>query len=544
MNSPPFAIAYGIWVRNQTGFLLCAAGLAAMALVYPMLFAYSLASATLIASTIPLIAIFTYVLNATIFAQEPGNLTSSYPRHMLVLPVQSRSLVFWPMFFGSMIAVCLLIVTVKIVYRSSGLAIPLGLPALALVVIVSWFQAIAWLPLKVRWVRALISFFAALALGSLPLWIIIRADPKAHLLVAGVLLAYLLAAYALAFTAVRADRRGDSWQIWFSKGTARRSVSQPERMRSVRPFRSTATAQYWYEWRCHGLVILIFLGSEMLAVWGVVLSGRRPIHAPLLPLIVGLLLFTPVLVVGAAGPMIGRFRPFWVDQRRFNTFMTVRPITSGGLVAAKLSMALVVVLSSWIYILIGTSACVVFSHSLTGAITVWNRFASQYPGGRAAAICMLTCLLTPALMWRMLTDGIPLALTGRKWTVDGAVCCYAVALVSLASGGAWLADHPEHLRRVSAIAPWLVLVGAIVKTGTAATAFHLAIRRKLISWAAFWWILAIWSALTAAAITLVLLLQPPANLVSMPSLVLGAATAVPLVRFPLASIALDWNRHR
>ena len=55
-------------------------------------------------------------------------------------------------------------------------------------------------------------------------------------------------------------------------------------------------------------------------------------------------------MVGSVGPVIGRFRPFWVDQRPFNTFMTVRPISSGGLVAAKLRMALVIVLSSWVFV--------------------------------------------------------------------------------------------------------------------------------------------------------------------------------------------------
>ena len=148
MNSVPFGFAYGIWVRNQLGFLLCAVGLVTMALFYPLLFALSKAPSTLVASTIPLVFIFTYVLNSTIFAQETGSLASSYPRHMLVLPVKAWSLVLWPMLFGSVIAVSLLVVTVKIVYRSSGLEIPLGLPTLAVVVIVSWFQAIAWIPLK------------------------------------------------------------------------------------------------------------------------------------------------------------------------------------------------------------------------------------------------------------------------------------------------------------------------------------------------------------------------------------------------------------
>lgn len=148
MHFPALAIGYGIWVRHQFGFLICAAGLAVMALCYPLLFAYSRAPAVLLASTIPLIGIFTYVLNATIFAQEPGSLASSYPRHLLVMPLKSWSLVFWPMFFGSLIALSLLFVTVKIVYRTSGMEIPLGLPALGLVVIVSWFQAIAWFPLN------------------------------------------------------------------------------------------------------------------------------------------------------------------------------------------------------------------------------------------------------------------------------------------------------------------------------------------------------------------------------------------------------------
>ena len=192
MNSVAFGFAYGIWVRNQIGFMLCAAGLLAMALFYPLLFAYSKAPAVLVASTIPLVFIFTYVLNSTIFAQDTGSLASSYPRHMLVLPLRARSLVLWPMFFGSLIAVSLLVVTAKVVYRSSGLAIPLGLPALAMVVIISWFQAIAWIPLKVRPVRALIAMFLVLGLGSFPLWIMTRADPNAQILVVAILLAYLV----------------------------------------------------------------------------------------------------------------------------------------------------------------------------------------------------------------------------------------------------------------------------------------------------------------------------------------------------------------
>jgi hypothetical protein len=223
MHSPALAFGYCIWVRNQVGFLICAAGLVVMALVYPLLFSFSAAPSTLVASTIPLIGIFSYVLNATIFAQEPGSLASSYPRHLLVMPLKCWSLVFWPMLFGSLIALLLLFVSVKVVYRSSGLEIPLALPALALLVIVAWFQAIAWFPLEVRFIRALIAFFAALALGALPVWIIVRGGQEAHFLITAVLLVYLVAAYPLAFAALKAQRRGG------------RAKSRPGQARAIAP---------------------------------------------------------------------------------------------------------------------------------------------------------------------------------------------------------------------------------------------------------------------------------------------------------------------
>jgi hypothetical protein len=544
MSSPELAIAYGIWVRNQTGFVVCAAALLAMALFYPALFAYSVAPATLIASTIPLIGVFSYVLNATVFAQDAGSLASSYPRHMMVLPVKSRTLVFWPMFFGSLIAVGLLVVTVKIIYRSSGLAIPLGLPALAMVVIIAWFQAIAWFPLKVRWVRALIALFATLGLGSLPLWILVQGGPDAQFRVAAVLLAYLVAAYPVAFAAVRSERRGDSWQFGFSTEPAERSIDGAKRRKAARPFRSTAAAQFWYERRCHGLALLVFLGFEMLLVWGVVLSARRPIPAPLLPLILGLLLLTPVLIVGAVGTAIGRFRPFWVDQRPSNTFMTVRPIASGEFVAAKMRLAVMVVISYWVFNLVGTGACVVFSRSLSGAMTVWHRFESLYPAGRAPAICVLALILIPVVMFRFFTDGLPFAFPGRRWLADGAVYCFLVLVMSLVSAAAWLSQHPGYLPRLLAIATWFVAFLAIVKASAAATAFCLAIRGQLISWAGFWRIVAFWAGSTAAGIALVWLLEPPAGVVSNLSIIVGVATFVPLVRFPVSSVAMDWNRHR
>jgi hypothetical protein len=380
----------------------------------------------------------------------------------------------------------------------------------------------------------------------LPVWIILRGGPEAHFLITAVLIAYLVAAYPLAFAALTAQRHGDTWPLWFSRTAVGRSLGRVEHVRSRRPFRSAATAQFWYEWDTHGRFILAFLAFEMLMIWSIVLHTRRPIDATMLPLIVGLLLFAPIAVISSAGPMFGRPRPVWADRRAFNanTFMNVRPMASAAIVAAKLRLALLIVLSTWVFVLIGTSAVVLLSRSLSGVITVWHRFQSNYPGGQAPAICALTCVLVPALMFRMLTDGVPFALTGRKWLADTAAIGYLVLVVGLSSGGVWLAQHLQYLPRIMAMAPWFVAFVAILKAGGAAVAFRIALDRKLIGWRETRQIIATWAAFTVAVIALVLLLSPPASVISMPSLFVGAASFVPLVRFPLATLAVEWNRHR
>jgi hypothetical protein len=395
----------------------------------------------------------------------------------------------------------------------------------------------------VRWLRDLFGITLTLPLGALPIWIITR-DPAASTLVTALLLVYLVAGWALALAAVRADRRGDVWLRMPEFGRAGGSARRAVRLRTARPFGSVAIAQFWYEWRCHGLAMVGFLCGLMLLIWGCLVSAGKPVQAPIFPLILGLLLAGPFVTVGSIGPAIGRFRPMWIEHRESNSFVTVRPLESAAFVAAKMRMALVTVLLCWAYVLSGTALCIVLSRSLPAANTTWNRFASLYPGGRAPAICGIACLLMPAVTWRALTNGFPFVLTGRKWIAESAVWLYLAVLIGLVSGGMWLKDHPDKLPRVLAIAPWVVIMVAVLKAILAAAAFRTAICRQLIAWPACLSILAFWAALTGLAVTLVVLLDPPTALVSRPALFLGIATYIPLARFPLATLAFDWNRHR
>jgi hypothetical protein len=65
------------------------------------------------------------------------------------------------------------------------------------------------------------------------------------------------------------------------------------------------------------------------------------------------------------------------------------------------------------------------------------------------------------------------------------------------------------------------------------------------NWRAFWSLVGFWLALTAGAAGIAVLSVPEVSLpVSQLTLVVGIATYMPLVRYPLSTLALEWNRHR
>ena len=452
-----------------------------MALVYPVLFGYSRSLGTLIASTIPLFGIFGYALNATIFAQEQGSLarairgTCSSCRSIAAPWFSGRSSLgrSWPF-------VLLFDRAVFYPFERAGDSgrDPVACARRGRVMV----SAFAWMPLRRRVIRAVIGSFATLALGAIPVWII-RSDPEASTLLTSVLLVYF-GGCAHWHSPHSRQSGGVINGIFGSRERASRpsGARRLARLRSARPFASSAKAQFAYEWRCHGLVVVGFLCGTMVMIWAVLLSAGKPVQAPLFPLILGLLLAAPLSSVGSMGPALSRLRPFWIDHRESNTFLTVRPMESAGFVIAKMRMAALTVFLSWVFILSGTALCFTLSRSLPAAISTWHRFASHYPGGRAPAICVLVCLLLPVVTWRLLTDGLPFVLTGKKWIADGAVWLYLAALITLISGGLWLGNHPDQLPRVFAIAPWIVVVVAVLKAAAATAAFRAALRRKVMGW--------------------------------------------------------------
>ena len=85
----------------------------------------------------------------------------------------------------------------------------------------------------------------------------------------------------------------------------------------------------------------------------------------------------------------------------------------------------------------------------------------------------------------------------------------------------------------------------LLKVLVASRAYHEAIRRGLIGGRAISDILALWLALVASAVGLAALTLPAwLAAETRVAAMVGLAAFVPLARFALAPLALDWNRHR
>jgi hypothetical protein len=520
------------------------ATLMALAATYPLVFSLSREPAVLVVSILPLLGVFGYVLNALLVSGEPGSLVAGYPRAMLVLPVRTRTLVFWPMLYGSLGAVLMWLFTAVLVYGPSGYSAPILLPCLALAVLMAWVHALAWLPIPNYLLRLLVILVVVPALGFLPYWLMVS-ELVSRAEVAGLLLGYIPSAFALALLAVESQRRGEAWGFprWLSRRG--RVARPPARLRRYRPFRSPDGAQFWYEWDCHGWALPGVTGFVLMLYAGLWLSAPRRADSLALPLFLGAFLGLPIAFAGAVGGGLGKLRPPWMMLRGFGTFVAIRPMTSGALVAAKFRVALASVLLTWAITAVTLAVCLVATGNASRSSEVIAGFLTTQPGWRGPAILVLALVLLPALTWKHLTDSVAPVITGRKWLADGTVFVFLGVLLGLTAVTIWFVQHREYLPRLIAAIPWVVACAGVLKGTLAVAVFRSALRRRLMNWGAFWSIVGSWLALTAGAAGMAVLCSSAVSLpVSQLTLLVGIATYMPLVRYPLSTLALEWNRHR
>jgi hypothetical protein len=360
------------------------------------------------------------------------------------------------------------------------------------------------------------------------------------------LLGYIALASAVGWAAVSSDRRGDTWAPWLGdaklKGILRVLTGRQER----KPFRSAFAAQVWYEWNCHRVMMSGFVRAILAVIWIVLMAAAPRDEGPqLFRLRVVLLVMVLITVFGAAGAGLGRLRPTWLDRRRPITFMATRPMSSAGMVAAKLRMMTASLIITWIFAAAGIVMWVSFSGNLRHVMPLWRELLGSEPAWLGIAIAALASAVAPALAWNFATVNLAPGLAGRKWVEDGFVWLALGVATILMSGAIFVARNPALLPTAYALGPWLIAGAALLKGSMAVASFRAAVRRDLLDLTAVRGILGAWFCLAACGVALTMLVASTTGLRVSPLMAaIGIATFVPLARFPLSTLALDWNRHR
>lgn len=360
---------------------------------------------------------------------------SAFPSRKFTLPVRARTLAGAPLVLGTLLSACWPIFALCVLWPC-GFEVALVWPAVVGAAFLAWTQALCWTPFPLPWLRLIV---ASLALPGLCLLsIVLYAVAQESVLPSVVLGATVPIAYVVAIRGVARAREGI--------GTAEPSlVAAPGRAgeRAHRaPFATAAAAQSWLEWRRQGWLLLLVAGlglawgllSVQLSEWALRAEGLPeglPWMAEAIATFgVGWLAVSQMVLAPLTTSMLGTDLGRHTSRRGLepSTFLLTLPITTPGVIRAKLLMGAKVVALTWASAFaVGLAWAAVRGH----LPDMTDRLVSE-SGSRAAALGVLLggLLLGAALTWLSLISGAWGGLLGRR----------SVAWVPMAVGfGSWLA---------------------------------------------------------------------------------------------------------
>jgi hypothetical protein len=554
MRSPALALAWQLWRRHRVGLSALPASWVALPLLDHALIAAGASPQAALAWTLqPLIvtlgyvvAVFSFALDADLALPE-----SSFPARLFTLPVRTRSLVVWPMLFGT-VAVAAFWVSWTLGFRWPGGEQMPWWPGFMLAAILAWVQATLWLPVPTAWVRFVALFAGMLAIGSASVVADHRDIPEWAICL-GLGLA-LLAAYGLALVGISRARHGEvpEWP-WWSRLV--RAVGRWLRG-GPRTLASPAQALVWSDecrlsaWAIPGLLlwgsaVTVTLLSEL---WLADLASL-PDHAGLaasvralsLPgvLLLQLLLLPPLLHT-LGGNELGRLT-LGGSSYAISPYLATRPVSTATLFFAKLRLAARSTRGSWLIVLLVAFPWVVLGEKYTKMMN--SDFVRYWGPARACGLLALVVVALVGLTWVQTVKGLWAGLAGRLWVSTTGVLVSLALWTAATVVGVRLKEHPEWRATFFVVASWLAGVAVVLKLAAAGWVLRVVSRRRLMP-ARFPIILvAAWAAaaggLAALVCTLISAEWVPPHL-----LALAAVLFVPLTRVAAAPLAVEWNRHR
>lgn len=477
---------------------------------------------------------------------DARRLQGGIPGHLFLKPVTTLRLVGLPMVYGGVAVVAVFLAWYGLVWRHAGFPAA-QVPWVGLMLFsFTWsVQAVVWSSANLPWVAqiALVMLTAGLHVlvgltAKVPAWIPAggRLALVATLLVCG---------FRLALAGVQRIRQG-SWEGAGQAGPAGNSGRG-----KFKRFRSAFWAQFWLEWQRQGRKLPLFTGLGMgcfmlldVAV-GLVThqssEGAATFGDSFTLLILNYALLTPYICSLIMGSMLAQF-DLSQPANEMPIFIAIRPLTNGGFVLAKLAMAAVSSLVTWL-VVAGMIAVWLLARWHATLIPQVGNLIRYEPG--VLMLWLASFLLAVLLTWRNLVSGIWLGLSARPALIAG--YDYLRAPFYLVLFGLFIKakDDPTLRALLFDWLPWVGVAALALKLLVSGAAFRWGLRRKAITPGAIGWITGGW---LLGGWYIAMLAWRVCAEVHQPGMWVGIALAgfylLPLAQLAIAPMALTWNRHR
>jgi len=545
MRSPTAALLWEIWRRNRMAVAVIVAATVAGRLLddaeQPTDDPSSLIALLSMVSFLFLFGIFSYT--------EPSGTRGigSFPRRLFTLPVSSLRLMALPVLTG--IASVELLYLLWLVPLSRGGTLSTPFVAVLLAASMVFFQAVFWMlerlgPLRLMVAGAVV--VAVYGIGLLPSWPPSPSPPwRSEVAVGAVVVALAAAVFLLAWRHIIRLRCGGGGRGAYQLEPliASTAVVLP---RHRTPFASPAAAQFWFEWRCAGLVLPVLVAGVLVAVIAPFSWFARDDASGSLRLLLGTLA-TPIILAIPVGMAFAR-PTFWSEDLSVPAFVAIRPLTDEQIVAIKMKVAAGSVAISWLLVV----SFVVVWLSLWANVDAVSQLAIQWWAFHEHALMSvygtvaLILIAGVVLTWRFLVSRLWSGLSGNRplfmASVMSAVLVVIAGMVFAADRlPGWVLDDPARMAGVV----WLMSIAVVAKCWLAAYSWRRMSARHLRRY------LLVWGTATTCLLTLTMLLWGVVRIYVALDIdrfqgfmILIALLAVPLGRVGLAPSCLAGNRHR
>ncbi len=500
------------------------------------------------------------IFNYTEF--NPQKQWTGFPYHLFALPMRTSRLVALPMIAGVGVAELTYLAWVKLVFVHDELVRPEWFAVLIGGYLV-FFQTILWTLAGAKILRIVVLSLVGTSLVGVACVPFLPKLPSdwwlSEPMLIGALAALALLAYLIAWNVVSRQRTGGGVrENWLKKQTELILDFLPRR-RSA--FRSSASAQFWFEWRRSGFLLPGAVAAMLVLVVGP-LSWHLRNEAFIVLWILPQMLAMPVVLAAAMSK--GFSKPdFWSANLALPSYIATRPIATGELVVAKLKAAALSAALTWVLVFAFLCLWLPFWAKVDQLsmlrIGFWMVYGhSVYPQYVIAALILTACML---LTWKFLVNGFCVGLSGNRRLFIGSAAAYCLAgtlgIIAFAlllnhdqAFMAWVRHDPDQLLRAF---EWIIAVAVIGKVWLASFSW------RRISWRRTRQYLVLWFGATLLLITLAELLWADGCLtLSLMSLldilpldpyrleyllILIGLLTIPLARLALAPSALRRNRH-